>query len=66
VRKAFYLAKLENRPIMLSCPMDIQQKNFPDDEPYKPSSEFFARGAVHPTRRRCSAQPMSSPAPRSR
>jgi acetolactate synthase I/II/III large subunit len=48
VRKAFYLAKLENRPIMLSCPMDIQQKNFPDDEPYKPSSEFFTRGAVHP------------------
>ena len=49
VRKAFYLAKLENRPIMLSCPMDIQQKNFEDDdEPYKPSSEFFTRGAVHP------------------
>jgi acetolactate synthase I/II/III large subunit len=49
VRKAFYLAKLENRPIMLSCPMDIQQKNFPDDdEPYKPSSAFFTRGAVHP------------------
>ena len=49
VRKAFYLAKLENRPIMLSCPMDIQQKKFEDDdEPYKPSSEFFTRGAVHP------------------
>ncbi len=48
VRKAFYLAKLENRPIMLSCPMDIQQKNFEDDEPYKPSSEFFTRGAVYP------------------
>jgi acetolactate synthase I/II/III large subunit len=49
VRKAFYLAKLENRPIMLSCPMDIQQKNFPDDdEPYKPSSEYYTRGAVHP------------------
>jgi len=48
VRKAFYLAKLNNRPVMLSCPMDIQQKNFDDDEPYKPSSSFFARGAVHP------------------
>src|SRR5262245_35791981 len=48
VRKAFYLAKLESRPVMLSCPMDIQQKNFDDDEPYKPSSEFFTRGAVHP------------------
>jgi len=49
VRKAFYLAKLENRPIMLSCPMDIQQKNFEDDdEAYKPSSQMFTRGAVHP------------------
>ncbi len=38
VRKAFYLAKTENRPIMLSCPMDIQQKTFEDDdEAYKPS-----------------------------
>ena len=38
VRRAFYLAKLESRPIMLSCPMDIQQKPWEDDEPYKPSS----------------------------
>jgi thiamine pyrophosphate-dependent acetolactate synthase large subunit-like protein len=49
VRKAFYLAKLENKPVMLSCPMDIQQKNFEDDdEAYKTSSEYFTRGAVHP------------------
>ena len=49
VRKAFYLAKTENRPIMLSCPMDIQQKVFEDDdEAYKPSSTLFTRGAVHP------------------
>jgi len=38
VRQAFYLAKTESRPVMLSCPMDIQQKDFEDDEPYKPSS----------------------------
>ena len=42
VRKAFYLAKLERRPIMLSCPMDMQQKEFEDDEPYVPSTD-----AVH-------------------
>jgi thiamine pyrophosphate-dependent acetolactate synthase large subunit-like protein len=49
VRKAFYLAKTENRPVMLSCPMDIQQKEFEDDdEEYKPSSTLFTRGAVHP------------------
>jgi thiamine pyrophosphate-dependent acetolactate synthase large subunit-like protein len=49
VRKAFYLAKTENRPVMLSCPMDIQQKTFEDDdEPYKPSETLFTRGSVHP------------------
>ena len=49
VRKAFYLAKLESRPIMLSAPMDIQQKAFEDDdEPYKTSSTLFTPGAVHP------------------
>lgn len=49
VRKAFYMAKTENRPVMLSCPMDIQQKVFEDDdEEYKPSSTLFTRGAVHP------------------
>ncbi|MFN0305971.1 MAG: thiamine pyrophosphate-binding protein [Burkholderiales bacterium] len=49
VRKAFYLAKLESRPIMLSAPMDIQQMNFEDDdEQYKPSSTLFSPGVAHP------------------
>jgi acetolactate synthase-1/2/3 large subunit len=48
VRKAFYLAKLESRPIMLSAPMDIQQKTFEDDEPYKPSSTLFTQRPVQP------------------
>ena len=38
VRKAFYLARLESRPIMFSAPMDIQQQEFDDDDPYKPST----------------------------
>jgi thiamine pyrophosphate-dependent acetolactate synthase large subunit-like protein len=38
VRKAFYLARLESRPIMLSAPMDVQQESFEDDDPYMPSS----------------------------
>ena len=46
VRKAFYLAKLESRPIMLSAPMDVQQKPFEDDEPYKPSSTLFPKRTV--------------------
>lgn len=41
VRKAFYLAKLESRPIMLSVPMDVQQAKFEDDDAYVPSSTLF-------------------------
>src|SRR5256885_1643104 len=45
---AFYLAKTESRPVMLSCPMDIQQKDFEDDEPYKPSSTLLPNVTVAP------------------
>jgi thiamine pyrophosphate-dependent acetolactate synthase large subunit-like protein len=48
VRQAFYLAKTESRPVMLSCPMDIQQKDFEDDEPYKPSSSLLPSITVAP------------------
>ncbi|HET7157708.1 MAG TPA: thiamine pyrophosphate-binding protein, partial [Burkholderiales bacterium] len=33
VRRAFYTAKLEKRPIMLSAPMDVQQEEWDDDDP---------------------------------
>jgi len=48
VRKAFYMAKTQRRPIMLSCPMDVQQKNFDDDEPYRPTADFYTPGKVQP------------------
>ncbi|MBI1965359.1 MAG: thiamine pyrophosphate-binding protein [Betaproteobacteria bacterium] len=49
VRKAFYLARLESRPVMLSAPMDVQQMAFDDgDEPYQPSSTLFSPRAVQP------------------
>lgn len=49
VRKAFYMARMESRPVMLSAPMDIQQKTFDDeDEPYKPSSALIPSRAVQP------------------
>jgi acetolactate synthase-1/2/3 large subunit len=49
VRKAFYMAKMESKPVMLSAPMDIQQKTFEDeDEPYKPSSTLIPSRAVQP------------------
>src|SRR5262249_42759978 len=34
----FYKAKLERRPVMLSCPMDVQQEKWEDDDPYRPSA----------------------------
>jgi len=49
VRKAFYMARMESRPVMLSAPMDVQQKAFEDDdEPYKPSSTLIPPRAVRP------------------
>lgn len=49
VRKAFYRAKLESRPIMLSAPMDVQMLPFEDDDPYVPSTKYFAaQRAVSP------------------
>ncbi|RPJ46890.1 MAG: thiamine pyrophosphate-binding protein [Betaproteobacteria bacterium] len=48
VRKAFYLAKTQRRPILLSVPMDLQQKEWDDDEPYKPSATLFTPGVVYP------------------
>ncbi|MGZ5261134.1 MAG: thiamine pyrophosphate-binding protein [Burkholderiales bacterium] len=48
VRKAFYLARLESRPVMFNAPMDIQQKEFDDDEPYQPSSTILPRNAASP------------------
>ncbi len=49
VRKAFYLAKLESRPIMLSAPMDVQQMAFEDDdEPYQTSSTLLPKRVIHP------------------
>jgi acetolactate synthase I/II/III large subunit len=46
VRRAFYLARLESRPYMLSCPMDTQQKPWEDDDPYKPSTTLLGKRAV--------------------
>src|SRR5690348_8229871 len=48
VRRAFYLAKLESRPILLSAPMDTQQLNMQDDEDYVPSSAVMPSDGVAP------------------
>ena len=49
VRKAFYIARTESRPVLLSCPRDIQQKKFEeDDEPYRPSTMLLPKTPVAP------------------
>lgn len=41
VQTAFYRARTESRPIMLSAPMNIQQQAFDDDEEYEPSASLL-------------------------
>ncbi len=48
VRRAFYLARTESRPVMLSVPMDIQQKAFDDDDPYVPSTTLLTPWVPYP------------------
>src|SRR5918911_323568 len=52
VRKAFYLARMESRPILLSAPMDIQQKAFEADDAdeYQPSSALVPSQLIEPGR----------------
>ena len=48
VRKAFYIARLESRPVILSCPLDLQQKEWDDDEPYRPSTTMLPKRVLQP------------------
>jgi acetolactate synthase-1/2/3 large subunit len=41
VRRAFYRARVESRPILLSAPMDTQQLAMEDDEEYLPSARIL-------------------------
>jgi acetolactate synthase-1/2/3 large subunit len=49
VRKAFYLARLDSRPVMLSAPMDTQQKTMDDDEPYVASAGLVPAERAYPS-----------------
>jgi thiamine pyrophosphate-dependent acetolactate synthase large subunit-like protein len=41
VRRAFYLARTESRPVMVSAPIDVQLQEFEDVMPYVPSTELL-------------------------
>jgi acetolactate synthase I/II/III large subunit len=43
LREAFYLARFERRPVVLSAPMDLQQRTFPFDPDYEPSTTLMPR-----------------------
>ena len=42
VQTAFYRARTESRPILLSAPMDVQQQSFDDEEEYVPSARLLS------------------------
>src|SRR5262245_40829199 len=42
VQTAFYRARTESRPILLSAPMNTQQQSFDDDEEYVPSTALLS------------------------
>lgn len=48
VRKAFYIARTQSRPVLLSVPLDLQQKDWDDDEPYMPSTAIIPKRTVAP------------------
>lgn len=48
VQRAFYLARLESRPVILSVPLDVQHLDLPDDEPYVPSTALLDVSPVAP------------------
>ncbi|WP_037370761.1 thiamine pyrophosphate-binding protein [Amycolatopsis orientalis] len=48
VRRAFYLARTESRPVMISAPIDVQLREFEDVLPYSPSTELLRTPALLP------------------
>ena len=52
VQRAFYLARTQSRPVMISAPFDVQLQEFEDDMPYVPSTELLRAPKLlpHPDR----------------
>lgn len=48
VRDAFYIARYEKRPVVLSVPFDLQMKAFPADVEYTPSATVMPKPARLP------------------
>ena len=61
VRKAFYIAKTESRPVLLSVPMDLQQEQWEDDDPYVPSADADVPQSIQAGQQQIPAQSVSVP-----
>src|SRR6266446_1633058 len=48
VREAFYVARAERRPVVLSVPLDLQKEAFPYLPDYTPSTDLLPRPQVVP------------------
>jgi acetolactate synthase I/II/III large subunit len=49
VREAFYVARAERKPVVLSVPLDLQKEEFPYLPDYTPSTDLMPRAQVlHP------------------
>ena len=55
VQRAFYLARTESRPVMLSAPMDIQQGEVEDADEYVASTELIGGARLRPDPARIAA-----------
>ena len=55
VQRAFYLARLESRPIMLSVPSDTQMREFTGDAVYTPSTAILPSARIQPEPERIEA-----------
>jgi acetolactate synthase-1/2/3 large subunit len=47
-QRAFYTARLESRPVMLSMPTNLQHDEVDDDDEYVPSTRLITAGPVAP------------------
>lgn len=48
VQRAFYLARTESRPVLLSAPSDVQNANYDDVEAYAPSTGLLPLDRAYP------------------
>jgi thiamine pyrophosphate-dependent acetolactate synthase large subunit-like protein len=46
VREAFYVARAERKPVVLSVPLDLQTEEFPYLPDYMPSADLLPRAQL--------------------